>query len=92
SWYVFSSMGFYPVNPANQIYQIGTPRFQKVVIDVPGNKEFIITTEDYAAGNIYVQEAYLNGQKLKRPQISHDDIMAGGHLHFVLGKSPNTAF
>ncbi|MCT4648036.1 MAG: GH92 family glycosyl hydrolase, partial [Carboxylicivirga sp.] len=47
SWYVFSSMGFYPVNPANQIYQIGTPRFQKVVIDVPGNKEFIITTEDY---------------------------------------------
>lgn len=84
AWYVFSAMGFYPVNPAECKYQLGTPLFKKVTIKTGPEKKFVITANKDTDKHIYVKEVYLNGSKLDRTWISHDEIMQGGELQFVL--------
>lgn len=82
AWYIFSAMGFYPVNPASGEYSLGTPLFDKCTIHLPSGKEFLITAsrrhpEDYA-----VKSVSLNGEKHRATSISYEDITSGGHLHF----------
>ncbi|MGM0625699.1 MAG: GH92 family glycosyl hydrolase [Bacteroidota bacterium] len=88
AWYVFSALGFYPVNPANGIYDIGSPLFDTAVIQLENNKEFRITAENLTDKNIYVQSVELNGEAWNKSYIHHQDIMSGGNLHFVMGKKP----
>jgi predicted alpha-1,2-mannosidase len=80
AWYVFSAMGFYPLNPANGIYQLGTTSFDKLTLHLPGNKLFTITAENKTADNYLVKSASLNGTPLNRWHITHEEIMNGGHL------------
>lgn len=82
SWYVFSSMGFYPVNPATGIYHIGTPLWKEATIQVGEDKTFAIKAPGVSESNKYIQEARLNGEKLERPWITHEEIMEGGTLEF----------
>ena len=84
AWYVFSAMGFYPVNPVECKYQLGTPLFKKITIKVAPEKKFVITANRDSDQHIYVQEVYLNGEKLNRTWISHKEIMQGGELQFIL--------
>lgn len=84
AWYIFSAMGFYPVNPVEGKYQLGTPLFEKVTIKVGPEKKFIITANKENDKYIYVKEVLLNGEKLNRTWITHDEIMQGGELQFVL--------
>ncbi len=84
AWYVFSAMGFYPLNPAEGIYILGSPIIDEAVIQLPGNKEFIIRAENNAPENIYVSRIYLNGENLERNYIRHDEIMNGGTLVFEM--------
>ncbi|MFW5767700.1 MAG: GH92 family glycosyl hydrolase, partial [Bacteroidota bacterium] len=88
AWYVFSALGFYPVNPANGIYDIGSPLFDTAVIQLENNKEFRITAENLTDKNIYVQSIELNGEAWNKSYIRHQDIMSGGNLHFVMGNKP----
>lgn len=86
AWYVFSAMGFYPVNPASGEYAIGSPIFDKVTIHNPGtNKDFVITAPDNDGDNFYIQSARLNGKDLNEPVISYEQISKGGNLDFVMG-------
>ncbi|WP_299557293.1 GH92 family glycosyl hydrolase [Seonamhaeicola sp.] len=90
AWYVFSAMGFYPLNPASGHYELGTPLFKSVQINIPNSeKQFSITTEHLSNKNIYIQEATLNGETLKGTSIAHQDILNGGTLHLVMGPEPN---
>ena len=84
AWYVFSAMGFYPVNPVEAKYQLGTPLFDKVTLSVGPEKKFVILAERENNQAIYVKEVYLNGKKLDRTWIHHDEIMKGGELKFVM--------
>ncbi len=84
AWYVFSSMGFYPFNPADGKYQLGTPAFDQVIIPLGPETNFIVTAENLSADNYLVDEVYLNGEKLDRTWISHKEILAGGELKFVM--------
>lgn len=84
AWYVFSAMGFYPVNPVEGKYQLGAPLFDKITIRTGPEKKFVITTDKNSDKAIYVKEVYLNSEKLNRTWITHEEIMSGGELQFVM--------
>ncbi|WP_343321683.1 GH92 family glycosyl hydrolase [Sphingobacterium multivorum] len=86
---VFSQMGFYPVTPGLTSYSIGSPFFQKVSIQLPNGKSFVIIGKNASAKNKYIQSAKLNGQALNLPQLTHADVLKGGTLEFVMGDSAN---
>ncbi len=85
AWYIFSSLGFYPVFPASQDYVLGSPLFDKVTIQLPGGKSFTIETENNSPENIYIQKALLNGSELEGVTINHQDIINGGILKIQMG-------
>jgi predicted alpha-1,2-mannosidase len=89
AWYIFSALGFYPVNPASGIYVLGTPHFEKVEIDVGNGKVFTVIANRMSEMNRYVQSVSLNGKTLREPFIKHQDIMQGGKLVFEMGSKPN---
>ena len=86
---VFSSMGFYPVTPGIPAYNIGTPFFEKVKMDLGGGKFFEIEAKGASAENKYIQSATLNGKTWDKPWFSHDDIKNGGKLVLVMGNKAN---
>ncbi len=92
AWYVLSSMGFYPVNPAAGAYVFGSPVFDKVTIGLPQGKYFTIVAENNSAENIFIQSAELNGKPYNKTFITHKEIMNGGTLKFVMGNQPNPEF
>jgi predicted alpha-1,2-mannosidase len=92
SWYVFGAMGFYPVCPGKAVYDIGSPLFEEISIQVGNNKTFVIEAKDVSAKNKYIQSATLNGQALDNPWFSHDDLVKGGRLIFQMGPRPNKSW
>ncbi|MDT8401586.1 MAG: GH92 family glycosyl hydrolase [Bacteroidales bacterium] len=84
AWYVFSAMGFYPLNPADGMYIFGSPLLDEAVIKLPGDKQFIIRTENNGPENIYVKSISLNGVILERNYLRHDQIVNGGTLVFEM--------
>ena len=92
SWYVFSALGFYPVNPSDGMYVFGRPIFDKVVLKLSEKKTFEIRVNNNSAENKYIQSIELNGQLYNKLYISHSDIMAGGILVFTMGNRPNEQF
>ncbi len=89
AWYVFSSMGLYPMNPASGEYEIGSPIFEKSTLNLPNGKTFVIEAENVSDKNFYIQSATLNGKAFTKTAISHQEILKGGVLHFVMGAQPN---
>ncbi|WP_321307912.1 GH92 family glycosyl hydrolase [Marinifilum fragile] len=84
AWMVFSSLGIYPVNPANGVYDITSPWIEKAVLHLPNGKSFTISTENQGKENHYIEKVLLNGKEYKELTITHQQIMQGGELHFVL--------
>jgi predicted alpha-1,2-mannosidase len=89
AWYIFSAMGFYPVNPANGVYEFGSPVLQNAIIHLPGNKTFRIEVSN--PGSTYIQSVFLNGHPYHGHFIRHSDIIQGGLLKFVMSDKPNYA-
>ena len=85
----FSAMGFYPVNPASGDYDLGSPIFDRVEIDLPGGKVFTVSAEGASGKAKYIQAAAINGEALTAPIFSHDQMMAGGELKLTMGDRPN---
>jgi len=92
AWYVFSSMGFYPVNPSQPIYALGSPLFDKAQIKLENGKTFTVEAKRSAPGDIYVQSAKLNGKTIERAWITHAEITSGGTLEFTLGPKPHSTW
>jgi putative alpha-1,2-mannosidase len=88
AWYVFSSLGFYPVCPGSNEYVIGSPSVDKAMLNLENGKRFTVTVQNLNDKNIYIQQVKLNGLPLATFTISHDDIMNGGTLEFVMGPKP----
>lgn len=89
AWYVMSSIGLYPMNPASTQYEITSPLFKKVTIHLPNGKDFTIQSENFGKGNIYIQKAILNGKAVERTYITHQQILEGGVLVLRLSSTPN---
>ncbi|NJK85105.1 MAG: glycoside hydrolase family 92 protein [Bacteroidales bacterium] len=92
SWYIFSALGLYPVNPCGGEYVIGLPFLEEATITLSNDKEFKITAENLLPENKYVSEVWLNGKPYEKGFITHDDIMAGGEMIFKLGDKPGKPF
>ncbi len=92
AWYIFSSLGFYPVNPAGGVYVFGSPLFDFAEINLPGRKTFSVKTINRNQANIYIQSVKLNGKPYKKSYISHADIIEGGELEITMGAKPNKEF
>lgn len=88
AWYVFSALGFYPVNPVSEEYVIGSPLFDRVSVSLPGNKTFTLVALNNSPANKYVQSARLNGKRYDKSYITHADIEAGGVLELTMGDKP----
>ncbi|PWJ42182.1 GH92 family glycosyl hydrolase [Sediminitomix flava] len=82
AWYVYSAMGFYPVNPANGEYIIGSPIFPKVTIHMDNGNDFVIEAPKTSDEAIYIQSAKLNGENHPMTMITHEQIEKGGILSF----------
>ncbi|NOW96042.1 GH92 family glycosyl hydrolase [Mucilaginibacter sp. SG564] len=89
AWYIFSAMGFYPVNPTGQVYAIGSPVLKSARIELSNNKNFQVITKNYAQQNIYIQSAKLNGKKYSHAYLTYSDILKGGVIEFDMGPRPN---
>ncbi|MCD6332928.1 MAG: GH92 family glycosyl hydrolase, partial [Bacteroidales bacterium] len=89
AWYLFSSMGFYPVCPGSLEYVIGTPKLPRIELHLSGHKTFTITAHNLSDRNFYIQSVTLNGEPLTRSYIKHNEIMKGGELIFEMGPTPN---
>ena len=92
AWYVFSSLGFYPVYPANGAYVLGSPLFDKATINLLNGKKFTVQTIQNSEKNIYIQSVELNGKPWPNSYILHSAIMNGGTLKIVMGDKPNINF
>jgi len=93
AWYIFSALGFYPVDPASSVYVIGSPVLDQATIKLNSNTgkghTFTVVAKGNSSKNIYIQSATLNGKPLSRSWITHDEIVAGGKLVLVMGSEPN---
>jgi predicted alpha-1,2-mannosidase len=89
AWYVFSALGFYPVNPASGVYVLGSPTIDQADIAVPGGRFFRVRVKNNSSKHVYIQSARLNGRPLERSYLLHQEIMQGGTLELVMGPRPN---
>lgn len=92
AWYVFSAMGFYPVNPISGNYEIGTPMFPKAQLHLSNGKTFTVIAHNVSHENIYIQSVKLNGAPYDKCYITHQQIMDGATLEFEMGKEPGTVW
>ena len=86
---VFSSMGIYPVTPGIPIYSITSPVFEKVSIQLKNGKTFTVIADGASRTNKYIQRAYINGEEIFSPFITHEQVMSGATLELELGELPN---
>lgn len=89
AWYIFSSMGFYPVCPGDSKYIIGAPMMKKAVIHTESGKKFTMIANNLSKENKYIESCTLNGKELLTGYITHDDIMNGSTLVFNMSSTPN---
>ena len=88
AWYIFGALGFYPVNPASGEYIIGTPMLEEATIHLPDGKTFAIKAPRKKGNEIYIRSIKLNGKKYTKNYITHQDILNGGTLEFVMSATP----
>jgi len=89
AWYIFSSMGFYPVAPGSNEYIIGSPSVEKAVLSLAGNKQLLVRANNLSKENIYIDSVTINGNKWHKNYFTHDDINEGGEIVFKMRKTPN---
>ncbi|SHE88870.1 GH92 family glycosyl hydrolase [Dysgonomonas macrotermitis] len=92
AWYMFAAMGFYPVCPGTPYYMLASPSFPSLTLHLENKKTFTVKALKASEKNIYIQSATLNGKPYTRNYITHQDIMNGGTMEFVMGDKPNTGW
>ena len=84
AWYMFSAMGFYPVNPVSGEYVFGAPQMPKFVLHLQDGKTFTVLAEGLSKEHKYVESITLNGEPYTKNYITHEDIMKGGTLVYKM--------
>ncbi len=84
AWYVFASIGFYPVCPGKDEYAVAGPMFEKIIIHLENGNTLTITATGVDSGKNKVKEIKLNGVKIKNNKLTHSEIIKGGALEFVM--------
>ncbi|MFR8507818.1 MAG: GH92 family glycosyl hydrolase [Alistipes finegoldii] len=88
AWYVFSSLGFYPVCPGSNEFALTAPQFPKAVVRLANGRTLTVTA-DNPRRNVYIASVTLDGKPIDRNYITYDELMQGGELHFALRPRPD---
>ena len=89
AWYIFSALGFYPVCPGQNEYVIGTPTFDRVIVELGNGKQLTIASNRSEVAGPYIQSMYMNSLPWSKGSLPHEDLAAGARIEFVLGNEPN---
>ncbi|UPZ13707.1 GH92 family glycosyl hydrolase [Flavobacterium humidisoli] len=89
AWYIFSSLGFYPVAPGSDEYALGSPLMKNAILNLENGKTFEVATINQSDKNVFVSKVLLNGKELSRPFLKHEDVMNGGKITFYMATKPN---
>jgi predicted alpha-1,2-mannosidase len=89
AWYVFSSLGFYPVCPVHPVYVIGSPLFDKAILKLPNGKKLEILTKNNGKEACYIKNIRMNNENYNKNYFSHEDILKGGVIMFDMDTVPN---
>ena len=89
AWYLLSSMGIYQVSPGNPTYTLGRPLFDEATVHLENGKGFTFRAKNNSPANKYISKVSLNGVRLASPFISHEEIMKGGTLEFIMSPEVN---
>ena len=89
AWYVMSAMGIYSVTPGLDYYAIGSPIFDKVIINLESGNTFEIISNNNGKENVFINSAKLNGDSYSKTYLKHEDIMKGGKIVFEMSNNPN---
>ncbi len=92
AWLVFTTLGFYPVAPGSNEYVIGRPFLDRAALNLPNGKRFTVLAEGLSDANKYIGKVTLNGKPLARGYLTHEEIVAGGELKFVMSATPNKSW
>jgi len=86
SWYIVSSLGFFP-NSGQDIYYLVGPLFTKSSITIGEGKTITIEAQNASKTNLYIQSCKINGVEWTKTWFSHSDIKGGANIHFVSGET-----
>lgn len=89
AWYVFSALGFYPVNPCSNEYAIGTPLFDHVVVTLPDGKKINIKSENNGKDSFYVKDILLNGKSYSKNFFTYEELVNGANIDYQMDSKPN---
>ena len=92
AWYVFSAMGFYPVDPVSGRYEIGTPMYPEMKMHLDNGKTFTVLAPTVSEENIYIQSVKLDGKPYDKSYITHEQIMNGSVFEFEMGNKPGAVW
>jgi len=84
AWFIFSSLGFYPVAPGSDEYWLGSPAVNQAKMSLAQGKELLVKAVDQSDKNVYVKKVVLNGTEIKNGRIKHQDLVQGGELVFYM--------
>lgn len=87
AWYLFSSMGFYPVTPGSNEFAVGAPQFPEITVRLKDH-DLTIKAEHFSEENIYVKELYLDEKRVTKPFINYFDLIKAKEMRFVMGNQP----
>jgi predicted alpha-1,2-mannosidase len=91
AWYVFGALGFYPVAPGGGEYVLGSPAVDRAVVDFGEGRRLVVVAENQGPGNVYVSRVLLNGQPVERIYLTHEELIRGGELRFLMYGEPGNA-
>lgn len=89
AWYVYSSLGFYPVAPGTNQYALGSPQFKKVTLHLENGKKVVITAANQQKENVYVNSLKVNGKKYSKNYLDIPTLQKGAKLSFDMAPTPN---
>jgi len=89
AWYIFSSLGFYPVAPGSDEYALGSPLMKNAIVNLENGKTFEVETVNQSDKNVFVSKVLLNGKQLEKPFLKHADVINGGKITFYMSSKPN---
>ncbi|NDV63664.1 GH92 family glycosyl hydrolase [Bacteroides sp. 224] len=89
AWYVFSALGFYTVCPGTDEYILGTPLFKNMKLHLENGKTVTIKAPNNDADKRYVQDMKLNGSTYTKNYLTHEQLMNGANIEFIMSPVPN---
>ena len=88
AWYIFNAMGFYPVAPSSNVYNVGSPTVPGIELSLYNGGMIRVTTENWTEKNVYIRKMYVNGKEWNKSYLTYSDIRDGAEIHYVMGLRP----